>query len=140
MERRNTKLYRVWTSIKARVKNKNHPAYKDYGNRGITIFSRWDEDFMAFYNWAMANGYQEGLSIDRINNDGSYEPSNCRWTTSKIQQNNRRKHGNYGAKINTSKVFFCRTRNKWRAVLSGKHIGYFNTEQEAIAAKKRAHS
>lgn len=86
----NTKLYKVWHNIKNRCYNKNNKRYKDYGGRGITICDEWLNDFMSFYNWAMNNGYKEGLSIDRINNDGNYEPNNCRWVTNKVQNNNKR--------------------------------------------------
>jgi hypothetical protein len=66
--------------------------YKDYGGRGITICEEWKNDAKAFYDWSMSNGYEEnkGLSIDRIDNDGNYEPSNCRWSTRTIQCRNQR--------------------------------------------------
>ena len=64
-------------------------SYKNYGGRGITVCKEWKNDFMAFYNWSISNGYKEGLTIDRINTNGNYEPSNCRWVSMKVQQNNR---------------------------------------------------
>ena len=72
------------------VTTKNHPRYKDYGKRGIIMCDEWLNDFMTFYNWSMENGYKENLTIDRIDNDKSYEPSNCRWATPKAQNNNQR--------------------------------------------------
>lgn len=86
----NTRLYNIWRSMKKRCYLKTHQAYKDYGGRGIKVCDEWKNDFMSFYNWAIENGYKEGLTIDRINNNGNYEPSNCRWTTLKEQQFNKR--------------------------------------------------
>lgn len=86
----NTKLFAVWNSMKQRCLNQNSKSYKNYGGRGITVCQEWQEDFQTFYDWAMANGYQEGLEIDRIYVNGNYEPDNCRWVTSKKNNNNRR--------------------------------------------------
>ena len=85
-----SRLYKIWKGIKDRCLNKNTPKYSIYGARGIIIYKEWLDDFMNFYNWAMANGYNDSLTIDRINVNGNYEPSNCRWVNQKIQQRNRR--------------------------------------------------
>lgn len=66
------------------------PEYKNYGERGITICPEWRNSFITFFEWSLRNGWFEGLSIDRIDVNGNYEPSNCRWTTMLVQQNNRR--------------------------------------------------
>ena len=84
-----TKLYYIYKGMKSRCNNKNVEAYGNYGGRGIGICSEWKDDFNQFLNWAYQNGYDEGLTIDRINNDGNYSPNNCRWVTMKVQQNNR---------------------------------------------------
>ena len=84
------KLYAVWNSIKHRCLKPYSSVYQSYGGRGIGICDEW-LDFEAFYDWAIANGYQEGLQIDRIDNDGNYEPSNCRWVTHKENCNNRKR-------------------------------------------------
>jgi hypothetical protein len=73
-----------------RCYNTHSRSYKDYGERGISICKEWRNDFMSFYNWALNNGYQEDLSIDRIDVNGNYEPSNCRWIPMAEQSKNRR--------------------------------------------------
>ena len=88
--KRYTKMYKVWLGIKQRCNDVNCKAYRYYGKLGVIICNEWSNDFMNFYNWAMANGYKEGLSIDRINPFGNYEPSNCRWIPSSEQAKNKR--------------------------------------------------
>lgn len=85
-----TKLYNVWRGMKKRCYLKSHVYYKNYGGRGIKVCEEWLNDFINFYNWAMSNGYRDDLTLDRINPDGNYEPSNCRWATYKEQNNNKR--------------------------------------------------
>lgn len=87
-----SQLYRVYNHMKGRCYTETDSAYKDYGGRGIKICDEWlgERGFENFYNWSMENGFRVGLTIDRINNDGNYEPSNCRWTDKINQCNNRR--------------------------------------------------
>lgn len=83
-----TRLHNIWANMKARCKNKRCPTFKHYGGRGISVCKEWMESFEAFRDWALRNGYSEGLEIDRINNDGNYCPENCRWATRKQQNRN----------------------------------------------------
>lgn len=85
-----TRLFKIWKGMKNRCYNPNNSAYKMYGGRGVTVCKEWANDFQPFYDWAMSNGYTEKLSIDRIDVNGNYEPSNCRWATQKDQVINRR--------------------------------------------------
>lgn len=85
----NHPLSDVWNMMKQRCYNKNNKSYKNYGARGIKVCDEWKNNFKTFYDWAMENGYQDNLTIDRINVNGNYEPLNCKWVTQKQQQNNR---------------------------------------------------
>ena len=84
-----TRLFREWQYMKRRCYNPNYKYYSYYGKKGITVCEEWKNDFVAFQQWSLSNGYSDNLTLDRINSDGNYEPSNCRWVTRKVQQNNR---------------------------------------------------
>lgn len=86
----NTKLYGVWQAMKRRCYLKTTADYKNYGGRGITVTQDWIKDFVPFRDWALSNGYKEGLEIDRTNNNGNYEPSNCKWVTHTVNGANKR--------------------------------------------------
>lgn len=89
--KRHTRLWSIWQNMKSRCYNTKVKSYQDYGGRGVYVCGEWKNDFEAFYTWAMNNGYADNLTIDRINNEKGYEPSNCRWVTRKEQNYNRRK-------------------------------------------------
>lgn len=84
-----TRLYRIWKGLFQRCFNTNCREYKWYGAKGIKICDEWKNDFSIFREWALANGYSDELTIDRIDTNGDYEPNNCRWTDWLTQQNNR---------------------------------------------------
>lgn len=89
----NKKIYAIWNGMKGRCYRKNDKGYKNYGARGIKICDEWldkEKGFINFQKWALNNGYKEGLSIDRINNNDDYKPSNCRWVTCAKNNLNRR--------------------------------------------------
>lgn len=91
-----TRIYNAWSSMKRRCYTTTNHNYSHYGKRGISVCDEWKESFEEFYKWAISNGYDDKLSLDRIDNDGNYCPQNCRWASIKEQNNNR------GVSINIS--------------------------------------
>lgn len=98
-----SRIHVIHRNMKGRCYNKNDHAYKSYGGRGITVCKEWRDDFLNFYNWAISSGYNDELTLDRIDVNGNYEPSNCRWVGMKTQQNNRTNnvHLSYNGEIHT---------------------------------------
>lgn len=96
------KLYGVWKCMRQRCSDPNVSRAKYYVNKGITVCDEWS-DYLVFREWAMSNGYKEGLTLDRINNDGNYCPENCRWVTYEVQANNhsRNKRLSYNGETKT---------------------------------------
>lgn len=88
-------LYNRYYGIKNRCYNKNNKYYFNYGGRGITMCDEWKNDFIKFKNWALENGFEEHLTIDRIDNNKGYFPENCRWVTKQKQDRNKRSNKNF---------------------------------------------
>ena len=93
-----SRLFGIWKNIQTRCYNQKSPAFSNYGGRGISMCEEWKNDFLSFFLWSTNNGYEPGLEIDRIDNDGPYAPKNCRWITRKENCRNRR--NNYQVEIN----------------------------------------
>ena len=85
-------LHNKWISMKQRCYNPNHIGYHNWGGRGIGVCDEWRDDFQAFYDWCVMNGWKKGLDIDRIDNDKDYSPENCRFITRRVNLNNTRKN------------------------------------------------
>ena len=92
--RSDTRLYHIWVDMKKRCTNPHHWAYARYGGRGITFTQAWDQ-FEMFERWSLENGYEEHLTLDRLDNDGHYSPGNCRWATRKTQARNKSNNTKY---------------------------------------------
>ena len=88
----NTRIHRIWDNMKTRCLNKNSPAFRFYGGRGITICEEWLNDRSKFFEWALSNGYSDNLTIERIDNDKGYYPDNCAWVTKEMQYKNKRQN------------------------------------------------
>lgn len=91
---RHERIYTIWTSIKTRCYNQHSNRHHIYSDRNIGMCDEWKNDFQCFYDWAMANGYTDKLTIDRIDNDKGYSPDNCRWVTNKENCQNKRNNIN----------------------------------------------
>lgn len=136
----NTREYSSWMSMKRRCYYKKAPNYSRYGARGITVCDRW---LNSFENFLEDMGERpEGKTIDKINNDGNYEPDNCRWATSKEQKNNQNVKINTKASSGVVGVYWNKVVKKWYAGIGVNKkliwLGKFDTKEEAIKTRKEA--
>jgi hypothetical protein len=136
-----TRVYQIRKGMLKRCFNKNHKSYADYGGRGVSVCDEWanaKDGAVNFYNWAMNNGYQDGLTIDRIDTNGNYCPDNCRWVTRQTQSWNTRPPKN---KTGFVGVHFGKD-GKFQAQITVANktygLGTFSTAQEASEAYKKA--
>ena len=100
--KRYERIYDIFCGIKKRCYNENCINFKNYGGRGIEICDEWLNDFQRFYDWSIEHGYNDTLTIDRIDNDGNYEPSNCQWITK--SENTRKRNIEYWRKVHENKI------------------------------------
>lgn len=133
------KIYNLYNNMKNRCYYKKMKQFIDYGMRGITVCDEWLNDFMSFYSWCKENGWKEGLQIDRINNNGNYEPINCQFV--KPSENTaigKRRKRNDNCSGYTGIALYKRT-GKYQAqiMVNNKllHLGYFNTKDEAVQSR-----
>lgn len=131
------KLQKVLRSMIYRYYNENNRVYKYYGGKGVIICDEWLQSFDNFYNWALLNGYKEGLSIDRIDVNGSYSPENCRWATMKEQARNRTNTVlvEYNGKKMTLREWSEELNISLRTITKRKHKGY--SDKEIIEGRPR---
>lgn len=138
----NTRLHKIWHSMYCRCYYKSTNQYKNYGGRGIKVCEEWKhiQGFINFYNWAINNGYKETLTLDRIDNNKGYCPSNCRWITPKEQSNNRRNNVYYtfNGKTKTSKQW-CELYNISQTTLSDRLKRGWTLQQALTISTKGNH-
>ena len=136
---KNTKIWRAYHNIKQRCNNPKHPRYNDYGGRGIKMCDEWSNSIESFISWAKSKGYNDNLTIDRINNDGIYSPNNCRVVTYSVQSiNTKTRKDNSSGYRGVSK-----DKHGWRASIQinkkRKFLGYFDTAEQASEAYEEAY-
>lgn len=138
-------LYEVWSGMKSRCNNRNKRSYADYGARGISVCEEWAKDFKPFYDWAINNGFDRSLQIDRIDGNGNYSPDNCRFVTPTVNANNvcRIRKNN---KVGATGVCIDKSTGKYLAQISqmvdgkrkNKFLGRFDTVEEASNAYNKS--
>lgn len=113
-----TRLYNTWANMHERCTNPKNKQYADYGGRGITVCAEW-ANFEPFAEWASSSGQRDDLSIDRINNEGNYEPANCRWATTIEQSRNKRPRKDQ--KLTDAQVFAIRADTRGRRIVAAQY-------------------
>lgn len=137
----NTRLYRIWRNMKQRCNNPRNTGYEIYGGKGVFVCQEWSASFIAFRDWALANGYSPSLTLDRRKSKGGYTPDNCRWATGQEQTRNKTK---CRAKRSSQYkgVYWAKHCKMWRASIGSnykdRHLGYFKNEQGAAFAYNAA--
>jgi hypothetical protein len=135
-------LYKVWQNMKNRCTNPNVHNWESYGGKGITVCIEWANDSKAFYDWAISNGYQPGLTLDRIDSDKDYTPDNCHFATKTTQARNRSKfRRSVSQYIGVCPLYWKGNFSSWMSQMSVNYkkiyIGSFKTEIEAAIARDK---
>ena len=134
------KLYNQWSGMIYRCTHEAASHFERYGKRGITVCEEWANSFEAFAEWAISNGYENNLEIDRVNPNGNYCPSNCRWVSH--AENTRNRNVRNTCTSGVSGVTFRKDCNSWRVTITKDYkrinIGNFKTFEEAVEARKQA--
>lgn len=132
-------LYFKWRDILTRCYKDTQESKIYYKDRGITVCDEWKNNFQEFLKWSFANGYKKGLSLDRIDSDGNYEPSNCRWTTKLVQAQNRGMHRNNtsGAK-GVRKTSYGRYHAYITREFKQYNLGMYDSFEDAVEARRKA--
>jgi len=120
--KKENRIHKKWTAMKARCNNPNNDRYKYYGGKGIKVCKEWNDNFQAFAKWAFENGYEDGLSIDRIDSNKNYCPENCRFIP--IQEN--------GGLAHKGQVFTTEQRKSRSMALKGKYINGLNPNAKKV--------
>lgn len=134
------RIYNIWYEMNKRCSDPKADNFERYGGSGVTVCDEWRNDFKAFYEWSKNNGYEDDLTIDRVDSKKPYNPENCRWADYYVQMQNRGKMGNNTSGVNG--VSFNKKINKYSAYIRRndikKNLGSFETLEEAAKARKRA--